>query len=63
MDIGIARTVLQVEGPDSSAFLNDNNEKVMGHLAVWFEYYWISLAHLMKNGGFLFSIQYLAFSL
>ena len=30
---------------------------------VKFEYYWISLSHLIKSGGFVFAIQYLAFSL
>ena len=62
-DIGISRTVLQVEGPDSQFFRDTDDKFVMSHVAVWFEYYWINLAYLMKNGSFLFPIQYLAFSL
>ena len=68
LDIGEARLVLQLEGPNSSVFLYEDKEKEtirtdMHHLAVKFEYYWVSLAFLMKNGGFIFSIQYLAFSM
>ena len=68
LDIGEARLVLQLEGPNSPVFLYEDKEKEvirtdMHHLAVKFEYYWVSLSFLMKNGGFIFSIQYLAFSL
>jgi len=65
LDIGDARLVLQLEGPNSDKFkLNSETEEVSFHYAaVSFEYYWISLSHIIKNGNFIFSVQYLAFSL
>ena len=58
--MGDARMVLQLYGPEE---FEENGSYSFGSLAVAFEYYWISLAYLMKDGNFLFSVQYLAFSL
>ena len=33
------------------------------HNALKFEYYWVSLSNLINCGGFIFAVQYLAFSL
>ena len=65
LDIGDARLVLQLEGPKSDKFkLNSETDEYSFHYAaVSFEYYWISLSHIIKNGNFIFSVQYLAFSL
>ena len=63
LDIGDARLVLQIEGPNSDKFINEDGSRSFVYAAVAFEYYWISLAHLIKNGAFIFSVQYLAFSL
>ena len=62
LDIGDARLWLQIQGPYAELFMSDG-KRSFGHTAVAFEYYWISLSHLIKNGNFIFSIQYLAFSL
>lgn len=58
-----ARQFLTIEGPYSSVFCDEDGKFYFYHNAVKFEYYWVSLSVLINNGAFIFSIQYLAFSL
>lgn len=64
LEVYQARMFLNIEGPYSSVFQSDEEGKFnFYHNALWIEYYWVSLSTLIKCGGFVFSIQYLAFSL
>jgi hypothetical protein len=57
-----ARILLLTEGPEHPAFEVDEKRN-FGYRAIDFEYYWICLSFLMQNGGFIFILIYLAFSL
>ena len=57
-----ARVLLLTSGPDHVAFVHEGRRN-FGYSAVNFEYKWISLSFLMQNGGFVFILIYLAFSL
>lgn len=57
-----ARVLLLTEGPDHHAFVEDGRPN-FGYVAVDFEQKWIGLSFLMQDGGFVFILIYLAFSL
>ena len=64
IDMSLASMILAVEGPYSSVFESEKKgEFNFYHNVVKFEYYWVSLSHLIQSGGFIFTIQYLCFSL
>jgi hypothetical protein len=55
---------LQVEGPNSSVFVDETTGKRnFRKLALKFEYYWISLSYLISNGEFIFFVIYYVFSM
>lgn len=62
LEVYQARQFLTIEGPYSPVFLKDGKFNFY-HTAVKFEYYWVSLSNLINCSGFVFAIQYLAFSL
>jgi len=57
-----ARILLLTSGPYHPAF-DEDGRRNFGYSAVDFEYKWICLSFLMQNGGFVFILIYLAFSL
>lgn len=57
-----ARVLLLTEGPDHHAFI-ENGHPNFGYVAVNFEQKWIGLSFLMQDGGFIFTLIYLAFSI
>ena len=57
LDITTNRNVLQIEGPYSAVFWDENEKKrEFGSIALAFEYYWISLTFLLNNGEFIFFV-------
>ena len=63
LEVSQARQFLTIEGPYSSVFLTEEEGKFdFHHNALKFEYYWVSLSNLINCGGFIFAVQYLAFS-
>lgn len=64
LSISQLRLVLQIEGPYSPVFFNDlTNERNLGGISMKFEYYWISLSHLISNGETIFNVMYFVFSI
>lgn len=61
MDISQARQFFMIEGPYSNLFFKEGKFNFY-HPALIFEYYWVSLSHLISSGSLTFAIQYLAFS-
>ena len=55
--MGVARMILQIEGPYSEVF-----KQGFHHNVVKFEYYWICLSFLIQSKAFIFAIMYLALS-
>lgn len=56
LEVYEARQFLNIEGPYSQVFLDENGKFNFHHNAVKFEYYWVSLSNLIKCGGFVFAI-------
>lgn len=56
--------VLQIEGPYSEVFYNENTKvRKLGTMSMYFEYYWISLTFLISSGEFIFNVMYFVFSI
>ena len=55
------RVLLLTQGPFHPAWGPDASRDYR-YLAIYFEYYWISLSFLMANFEFLFALAYLALS-
>jgi hypothetical protein len=62
LEISTLRTILQIEGPYSTVFRDQNGKRNLGGPTMVFEYYWISLTFLISNGTFLFNVMYFVFS-
>jgi hypothetical protein len=64
MTIEERRNVLQIEGPYSPFFYNEQTKEMnFGGISLLFEYYWISLTFLISNGSTLFNVMYFVFSI
>ena len=63
LEVYQARQFLTIEGPYSSVFQTDDGKYNYYFFAVKFEYIWVSLSNLISNNGFVFALQYMAFSM
>ena len=64
LDISVCRMILQIEGPYSPVFYDEQTRtRNFGHYSMIFEYYWNSLSFLISDGEFIFMIMYFIFSI
>ena len=56
LEVYQARQFLNIEGPYSTVFLDEDGKFKFHHAAVTFEYYWVSLSTLISCNGFIFAI-------
>lgn len=62
--ISVCRMILQIEGPYSTVFYNEETrQRNFGHISMTFEYYWISLSFLISDGSFIFAVVYFVISM